>query len=472
MSQQPWMLRVLTGVHSGAEALLSHDEAVLGSAEECDFVFDDAALSDRHIGLRADADGAVLRVLDTNNPVRVDGSDVQGEVGLEPYQVVSIGKVSLAVGPADEAWPAIELPGAGQTDVAPEHAESIAPESVAEQPAADATEQDSAANSSPLAQPRRSVSRRLAATGAGAVALVAALGWFLVPREVEPVHADIEDVATRIRAVAVRHDALVDLHEDPDAPGTMRVSGFIDTAAGEARMLADLGQAGVRATVHLVSTEELSDYVTSAINQSVGLDARNDLRVEPLAGAPGQLVVSGYLHDRASLKEIKGILERDVAEARAISYRVQTRADRILDLRDRLRKLGLGEQLRIQKFEDRIGLFGPVKSGEQLSEIRHLAGDFNTAFDSRPALKLSGTESFLGESTIELDVRAVVLGDDPHVVLHDGERYGQGTRVDGTHVIAAITENYMILELPDSTVVGEPGEASDTSDVAYFIFDS
>ena len=57
-------------------------------------------------------------------------------------------------------------------------------------------------------------------------------------------------------------------------------------------------------------------------------------------------------------------------------------------------------------------------------------------------------------------------------MLHDGERYGQGARVEGAYVIAAITENYMILELPDSTVVGEAGEVTDTSDVAYFIFDS
>ena len=462
------MMRVLTGVHSGAEALLSDDEAVLGRAEDCDFVFDDPAFCDRHIVLRADAGGLVLRVLDTATPVQMDGRDVEGEVGLEPYQVVSIGGVSLAVGPADEAWPAIELP-TGPTGAAPEHPEPVAQGSDAEQPAADAPDQDPAVESSQLTRPRRRLPAMLAALGAGVVALVAAVGWLLVPREVERVQADLEEVATRIHAVATRHHAVVEVHEDPNLPGTMRVSGFIETEAGQARMLADLAQAGVRATVHVVSTERLCDYVRSAVGQSVGLDARNDIRVEPVSGAPGKILVSGYLRDAAGLKELQSILERDVAEASAISYHVQTRAERLSDLRERLGQLGLVPQLRIQQFEDRIGLFGPVDSAEQLSDIKHLADTFNAAFDSRPALRLNGTESFLGESTIELDVRAVVLGDDPHVVLHDGERYGRGAKVEGGYVIAVIAERHMILELPDSTVAGE---ASEATDVAYFIFDS
>lgn len=464
------MMRVLAGVHAGAEALLSDEEAVLGSAEECDFVLDDAALCDRHIGLRADAGGAVLRILDTGTPVRVDGRDVQGEVGLEPYQVVSIGALSFAVGPEDEAWPEIQLPSTGQDDVASEHPEPSGEGSAdRQQPDADADEQQPATNSAGPAQPRRRVPRTLVGSGVGAVALVIALGWFLAPEEVEPVHADLDDVAPRIRAVAARHDALVDVDEDPDASGTLRVTGFIDTDAGQARMLADLAQAGVRATVHLVSTEKLADYVWSAINQTVGLNPNNDLQVAPVSGAPGALVVSGYVQDPVSLEEIQAILERDVAEARTISYQVQTRTDRLADLRGRLQKLGLGEQFRIQQFEDRIGLFGPVDSGEQLSEIRRLTDAFNAAFDSRPALKLSGTDSFLGESTIELDVRAVVLGEDPHVVLNDGERYGRGSRVEGAYVIGTITERYIILEAPDGTHADQAGQ---TADVAYFILDA
>ena len=463
------MMRVLAGVHAGAEALLSDEEAVLGSAEDCDFVLDDPALCDRHIGLRADAAGAVLRILDTGTPVRVDGRDVQGEVGLEPYQVVSIGALSFAVGPADDAWPEIELPAPTQNDVASEHPETSGESAPGQRPEADAGEQAPATDSAGPAQPRRGVPRALIGSGVGAVALVLAAGWFLAPEEVEPVHEDLDDVATRIRAVAARHDALVDVGADPDTAGALRVTGFIDTEAGQARMLADLAQAGVRPTVHLVSTEKLADYAMSAINQTVGLNPRNDVRVGPVSGAPGDLVVSGYVQDAASLEEIQAILERDVAEARTISYQVQTRTDRLSDLRERLGKLGLGEQFRIQQFEDRIGLFGPVDSGEQLSEIGRLADAFNAAFDSRPALELSGTESFLGESTLELDVRAVVLGEDPHVVLHDGERYGKGSRVEGAYVIGTITERYIILELPDGTHADEAGQ---TADVAYFIFDA
>ena len=113
-------------------------------------------------------------------------------------------------------------------------------------------------------------------------------------------------------------------------------------------------------------------------------------------------------------------------------------------------------------------MFGPVRTAEDLNRIVKLAEDFNDEFDSRPLLRLSGTHSFLGQSTIDLDVRAVVLGENVHVILHDGGSYSAGSRVADHYVVKTITERYMILEkttqLTDDSASGGP-------DVAYFIFD-
>ena len=113
-------------------------------------------------------------------------------------------------------------------------------------------------------------------------------------------------------------------------------------------------------------------------------------------------------------------------------------------------------------------MFGPVRSTEELTRIVALAEDFNDEFDSRPVLKLSGTDSFLGESTIDLDVRAVVLGESNHVILHDGESYREGSTVADHYVVKTITDHYMILE--KATQLTDDG-AAHRPDVVYFLFE-
>ena len=83
-------------------------------------------------------------------------------------------------------------------------------------------------------------------------------------------------------------------------------------------------------------------------------------------------------------------------------------------------------------------------------------------------LRLSGTDSFLGESTIDLDVRAVVLGESIHVVMHDGESYRTGSTVTDHYVVKNITERYMILERMKQLM---RDSATDGPDVVYFLFD-
>ena len=124
--------------------------------------------------------------------------------------------------------------------------------------------------------------------------------------------------------------------------------------------------------------------------------------------------------------------------------------------------------MRIQQLDDGIGLFGPVGSHEELSRIRKLVGAFNAEFDSRPRLRLEGTDAFLGVSTLDFDARAVVLGKRIHVIAQDGTSYEKGSKLPGGYVVRTITEHYMILEKP--VAVGQV-EESEHSGLAYVIFD-
>ena len=475
MAERIWTMKILAGVHAGAEVTLSDEEATLGSDDTCDLVLEDADLAGRHIRLHAGSDVRIT-VLDGSGPVRVDGRLVEGSVELAPYQVVSVGGLALAVGPSDEDWPPIDLPAGPGLESSSAHDDAPAREGATgglveespateERPAADKGESGGASEKAERPSSRHA---RMAGMVIVAVLVAAAVVWSLAPRQVQTERQDPGEAARKIEELASRYGAVVHIETDTGTDGSVTVTGNVDTSRNRLQLLDELKNANVHATVHIVSTEEIAQSVTTLFDRTLNADKRNLVAVRPVEHSPGELTVFGYVEHEASLSEIKSIIERDVKEHMALHYEVETRADRLSILRRRLDDLGLGTSMRIQELPDGVGLFGPVRSTEELTRIVELAEDFNDEFDSRPMLKLSGTDSFLGESTIDLDVRAVVLGGSNHVILHDGESYREGSTVADHYVVKTITDRYMILE--KATQLTDDG-AAHRPDVVFFIFE-
>ena len=475
MAEPLWTMKILAGVHAGAEATLSDEEATLGHDDTCDFVLDDVGLAGRHIRLRTGTD-VRMTVLDASAPVCVDGRPVEGSIELRPYQVVSVGGLALAVGPADQDWPPIDLPVPPSLKSRPAHEDVAARVEPAKGPREDppASVEPPATDTGGADEVPEEVGRstfrhaRTAAVIVVALLAVAALAWLLAPRPVQTEHADPEETARKIEEIASRYGAVVRIEAGAGTDASITVTGNVDTSQNRLRLVDELAQAGIRATVHIVSTDEIAESVTTTLDRTLNADKRNLVTVRPVENSPGELTVVGYVDQESNLSAARSTIERDIKEFIALHYEVQTRADRLSILRRRLHDLDLGTSLRIQELPDGVGLFGPVHTAEDLNRIVKLAEDFNDEFDSRPLLTLSGTHSFLGESTIDLDVRAVVLGESVHVILHDGESYRAGSRVANHYVVKTITERYMILE---KTTQLTDDSASAGPDVAYFIFD-
>ncbi len=453
-------------MHVGAEAALSTEDAVVGSADEADFVLEDEGVAGRHFVLRAVDDGVRLTVLDGAGPVRVGDREVDGGIDLAPYQVVSCGALALAVGPADEPWPDIRLPG------------TAAPEPVADDGSAEPTPGEAEA---PVEEPAEASDAPVppehdddapaaarhwvfgAAVALSAVVLLAVGAWLAAPHVVERAHEDPADAAADIRAIAARYAARVDIATDAD--GIVHVNATVDTEQTRTRLLDELAGRHHRAVVHITSADRLADRATTALDQAINSDNRNAVDVAPVPGSPGELMVSGYVADEAVLARARALLARDVKDAKAFAYDVQTRRDRVAELRERLDARGL-VGLRIQTFPGHLGLFGPVNAAD-LAAVREIVAGFNDEFGPRPPLEIAGTDTLLGESTIDLDVRAVVLGENAHVVLHDGTSAARGATVAGGYVIDTIAERYMVLRRPVDRI-GD-GQAAD---FAYLVFDA
>lgn len=88
-------LRVLTGTHTGARALVAQSEQVLGSDPECDLVLSDEGVLARHARLELRDDGAsVLSWLDGDLAPLV----------IRPGQGAQLGPVTIAIDSTDAPW--------------------------------------------------------------------------------------------------------------------------------------------------------------------------------------------------------------------------------------------------------------------------------------------------------------------------------------------------------------------------------
>ncbi len=88
-------LRVLTGTHAGARALLADVPQLIGSDEDCTLILSDTGIQRQHASLEHQPDGSILlRLLDGDLPPLV----------IRPGQGTQLGPVRLAVERTDAPW--------------------------------------------------------------------------------------------------------------------------------------------------------------------------------------------------------------------------------------------------------------------------------------------------------------------------------------------------------------------------------
>ncbi len=104
------LLKILTGPHMGAEAVLESGDVLLGSDLECDIILMDAGIMPRHLLLRVSHDDTVL-VLPQEGDVLLKDVPVPAEGALlEHFCPLTMGGTVLCVGPAKRPWRSHELP--------------------------------------------------------------------------------------------------------------------------------------------------------------------------------------------------------------------------------------------------------------------------------------------------------------------------------------------------------------------------
>ena len=102
-------LRVLSGLHAGAEVVLADTDAVIGSDDACDIVLADPSVAARHARVSHQQGTYTLSPIE-NQTVRVDGTPLKDAYGLQQGSVISLGQVHVAFGMLKTSWHELPLP--------------------------------------------------------------------------------------------------------------------------------------------------------------------------------------------------------------------------------------------------------------------------------------------------------------------------------------------------------------------------
>ena len=156
MPEATFILKVLSGLHTGAEYLLPPGLTRLGKSLQCDLVLHDQGIVDEHFSFNRSAEGLEVQCLAQDVPVLLDGAPQTGPFIIREFGIVTTAALYLAIGVEDQLW---RIPPPQQLFVRPDDAARPSAEDGAEDSQPEAAEEDEAG------APRKRNRRRRAACG-------------------------------------------------------------------------------------------------------------------------------------------------------------------------------------------------------------------------------------------------------------------------------------------------------------------
>lgn len=410
-------LRVLTGTHAGARVLLPDAPQVLGSADDCDLILCDDGIAPQHARLERLEDGsALLHVLDRDLP----------PIHIRPGQGAEVGQVRIAVEEADAPWnedvPIADQPPPDVLPMAAGDGEAAGQEAVEPQAAA-----AQAPATRPLAPPRAvggwwMVLGAAMLVGAGAVSYLAWTGVARVPtaRDAATAAGGASAVALDAVDATIARLGLSDRVRVERQPGQLPVvhAGLLSPEDAEALGVA-LSKLDPRPGLRIMSEEDLQAAVVDALlRQSEAIE-------RPLSSTylgAGRFRVSGRVADDGQRQSVLGQLDAAVPEARGFEHALRTDLEASEAMLEDLRQhaaLDIQGEWSHNLLAMRVRVNDGAEAARWERALVAVTRDHTLPF--KATLFGPGAQK-AGEALAPPQVRSVIGGPSPYVVLADGSK--------------------------------------------------
>ncbi|MFJ1301986.1 type III secretion system inner membrane ring subunit SctD [Pseudomonadota bacterium AL_CKDN230030165-1A_HGKHYDSX7] len=449
-------LRVLSGLHRDARCD-ARDGAVLGADPDCDIVLADAGVAPQAGRLRLGERGWTMQAQ--------DAAGAPAEPDTPFNQPLPLGPLWITVARRADPWAVLpaaanDADGSARDTAALDAAsldKVLAGKAVGESVDANTGTPDAPAPAAPAASrpPLPAAPARTRETwpmwvGIGAVVLTIivaiAMAWWLPAEPKAPPRPDprlaAEQSMSQISAAIERLGLASRLHVAMSRDGTVRVSGWVRDRGEQERVAAAMTQIWPMPALQVSAEDEALQTAANALRGF-------SVRYAPRYDGDGRLTVQGIAgsaRERASAldavrAQLPGmtVLGNDIRLAPDVA---QAFSKELVDAG--LSGVGLAWQ------GDRLEAAAAGLDDDQMAQLQTVMARFNTTHLGVVALAGPGERQFA--DSVPFDIRSVVGGPQPFIVLGDGSKL----LVGGTYRqyrLAAIEPKRIIFEGPRPAIV-------------------
>ncbi|MGI9228488.1 MAG: type III secretion system inner membrane ring subunit SctD [Gammaproteobacteria bacterium] len=444
-----WVLKVLSGAHVGAEVTLSAEEMTLGKGDDCDLVLDDVSLAEKHLSLRQeDEEKVVLKLLDTTRPINVGENKLEeGETEVQPFTLITIGTLFIAVGPMDEEWPVIDLqsqqklmapePETGETGEE-DSEEGTEETDTSGQPQEHTEEEESKAAPKPAVGPWLKFALLMIG-----VAFAALLLWLvLTDQNVEYLS---KEQAEQLQEAATSMGAKITLQQDEAADQAPRINGFVSTEQQLQTLQTLIHGFDINdVEINIIASDKIKQAISSSLVQTINGEPGNEVYVVEVESMPGSFVLKGYVNDIEQWQGILTDLKIQYQMASSIKDEVEGLDTRIKVMQTMLEAAGLNK-LVLRKSGVLLAVTGPIREKDQ-GQVDEIVEKFNIRYKEHPKAITPWDKDYEKTLPLTLNIKYITLSSsDPHLVLQDETRLHPGDSVGKGYLLDTITQKYLVL---------------------------
>jgi len=437
-----WTLKILSGVHLGAEIPLYQGSTRLGKAEDNDIVLSGDNLPDHLATLVCREEGIFVEEINTGQQNYLAGQPfADNKQAVSPFEVLTLGLLHLVYGPKSEAWPEVELPELQQVEAKEENV------SDEQAPDAEMPETSQEEPSQEQVAPEKGKKRTPVLLAAGLLGLALGCGGIYMgfsPQDNEAVimspaeqgqhrQQNLQQVLT---AAGLSQLQLTQNKQN----NTLLLEGFVADSKQQDKLKQLIAQAGYPVKTNIRVLSQLFNnlgYLLKVLGYP-------DLTVN-YGEQAGDFVIGGYLEDNSRWADLKSKLERDVAGVGHIRADFDTLSSRAAWLKTQLSDAGL-DNLELGKQASAIVVRGEIAAGS-LASWQQIEQEFKERYLGLPKLEFSAQRI---EKTIQ-EIKGVSLGAVPYITTTGGKRVITGGKLAGGYLIESIG--------PDRVVLSKAGKA-------------
>ncbi|CAM2065477.1 type III secretion system inner membrane ring subunit SctD [Sulfidibacter corallicola] len=450
MNQQ-FLLKIFSGPHVGAEIVLKDGLYVIGLDDDCDLIFHDQNLADKHLTLTINS-GQLAVAPFGKEVVRVNGDRIpEGQqFEMEPFAIVTVGTTHFSVGPEDEKWPMFFLPdlmnpNPGEEPVEDQNqAEAQQTEDADEDVDSDEEQEDE--DQDQEAAPKKRGRVRFAAV-AVLVALVAF--FFLTNDQGDQAHAGEQaqelSPTERIHEVLARLE-LANLNFYQKENRQLAISGYVVANQIKTELTRELKKISPSMAIDIWAIDVLLDSVREVL-----VIYQLDLEVASLG--QGDIVIRGFSEKAEPVLNAVRTILADIPGVEAITNEVVTWPDMLNFFARELRETNLIDLVKLELHsEKRLVVKGFLSDAQRqrwnavLAAYRAKFGEVLEVSEQFNRIEPVARKRRSANRDLNVEITGVNVGKLRYVTTASGDKLFEGSKLPGGQTIKTITGNKLVLD--------------------------